>query len=76
MPLMSNAHTYISDAILVAVLSFVISVSMAKMFAAKHKYTIDADQVTKIHVIIHCATCVSLAYDDTNKIYNDLLYMM
>ena len=51
-PLMANTHTYLTDAILIAVLSFVISISMAKMFAAKNKYTIDADQVGVATVLL------------------------
>ena len=44
MPQLDNAHTYIPDAIVIAILSFAISISMAKMFAKKHNYSIDANQ--------------------------------
>ena len=43
-PLLDNAHTYIPDAIVIAILSFAISISMAKMFAKKHNYPIDSNQ--------------------------------
>ena len=44
LPVLDNAHTYIMDAIVIAILSFAISISMAKMFAKKHSYSIDSNQ--------------------------------
>ena len=44
MPYMSNAHTYIIDAVIIAITSFIISVSMAKQFAKRHNYEIDVNQ--------------------------------
>ena len=44
MPYMSNAHTYVVDAMIIALTSFIISVSMAKQFAKTYHYEIDMNQ--------------------------------
>ena len=53
MPYMSNAHTYIVDAVIIAITSFIISVSMAKQFAKRHNYEIDVNQEFVAYGISH-----------------------
>ena len=43
-PDMSNASTYVSDSFTIAIVSFVITFSMADTFARKHKYDISNNQ--------------------------------
>ncbi len=43
-PPMTNASNYIADAIPIAILSFTISITMAKLLARKHRYPIDVNQ--------------------------------
>ncbi|KAI0213400.1 Sulfate transporter [Lamellibrachia satsuma] len=52
-PHMSNAHTYIVDALIIAITSFIISVSMAKQFAKTHGYEIDVNQEFVAYGISH-----------------------
>ena len=43
----------IKDAISVTLVSLVITISMGKLFAKKHNYSIDVRQVEKSHFILH-----------------------
>ena len=43
-PSMYNAKAYILDAFMVAIVSFTLSISMAKLLSQKHQYTIDDNQ--------------------------------
>jgi MFS superfamily sulfate permease-like transporter len=43
-PAMTNASNYVFDAILIGVISYVISLSLAKSFARKYKYQIDPNR--------------------------------
>ena len=53
MPYLSNAHTYIVDAVIIAITSFIISVSMAKQLAKRHNYEIDVNQEFVAYGISH-----------------------
>jgi MFS superfamily sulfate permease-like transporter len=44
----------IGDAIAIAIVCFVVNISMAKLFASKYKYTISANQVTSDYVYSMC----------------------
>ena len=45
-PPMDNASTFIIDAFIAAILSFSISISLADIYARKHRYTLDFNQVS------------------------------
>ena len=44
LPRLRDAPSYLADGAVMALLSFVVSISMAKMFSRKHGYEIDANQ--------------------------------
>ena len=44
-PSLSTAADIVPDAFIIAIVSFAVNISLAKMFAKKHKYPIDANQV-------------------------------
>ena len=46
-PSLSLVARILPDAFVIAIVSFAVNISIAKMFAKKHKYSIDANQVTK-----------------------------
>ena len=52
-PPMNNAPTYIVDAVIIAVISFAISISMAKLMAKKHDYSIDINQELHAYGLCH-----------------------
>ena len=52
-PPMINATTYIGDAVIIAVISFAISISMAKLMAKKHDYPIDVNQELYAYGLCH-----------------------
>ncbi|KAK2165366.1 hypothetical protein LSH36_51g01015 [Paralvinella palmiformis] len=56
MPPMRNAVTYIGDSVVAAVVSFVISVSMAKLMAKKHGYAIDVNQELYAYGLSHAGS--------------------
>ena len=43
-PPLEKARNYVLDAFFMAILSFTISISMAKMFATRHRYALDTNQ--------------------------------
>ena len=52
-PPMHYAGSLITDAIVIAILSFVISFSMADLFARKHRYAVDSSQELLAYGIMH-----------------------
>ena len=52
----------ISDAIAISIVAFAISVSMCKIFAKKHEYEVDANQVSErmhLFIIFNTLYCVN-----------------
>ena len=43
-PPLSNAFSYLADTLVISIISFAISISMAKLMAKKHDYSIDVNQ--------------------------------
>ena len=52
LPPFSVFNLVIGDAVSIAIVSFALNVSMAKLFAKKHKYEIKANQVNAKHFTI------------------------
>ncbi len=48
-PNFKYAHNLITDAIIIAIISFVINISQAKLLAKKNGYTVHPDQVSEPH---------------------------
>ena len=55
-PPMHYAGSLITDAIVIAILSFVVSFSMADLFARKHRYAVDSNQELLAYGILHTAS--------------------
>lgn len=52
-PPMQNIADLIPAAFTIAIVAFAVSVSMAKIFAKKHNYEIDSNQVSNINLIAY-----------------------
>ena len=80
LPSLGYFSVLIGDAIAIAIVGFAVSISMAKIFAKKHKYEIDANQVginlmygTVLEFLNLCLICVPQLFPYFNYKYTSFL---
>ena len=78
-PPTNNMFEYLGPAFSIAIVAFAISISMSKLFAKKHGYEIDSNQVKKKWEMFQYKDCLSrygdLPYKDKTVMRSSYFYV-